>query len=304
MKRALLRMVVIAAVAAAPLALAGGCSQVGEDVPSLVGLTTPTDNAKAQQMRSAEALYSCLIAADLPASLKQVESSEAVVQFDGHAYSYLLPGWKEGETAGDMGDNGHLDDPINLTTWQMAASANSEAVLVVDGANHTDEFVSCLEKSKYTAPLEERDPAEEVQAKQPVFDATIRWATCARQNGLLSIEDPSPVVADNWATTPMVTLPVTTTPELFDAVLDACPNFDCPAQWLTDTTKSYEIDEDAVPVAPEIRFPDAPPGQETQFSPIQDALLALIYQDTDTYQARYHEGITQAEACQGLHGQQ
>ncbi|MDR2379126.1 MAG: hypothetical protein LBD70_06850, partial [Bifidobacteriaceae bacterium] len=100
--------------------------------------------------------------------------------------------------------------------------------LVIGETDLTDPFAKCLDQSGYVDPGPDPgiDPDEEIRLKQLSLEATLRWLSCARSNGYPELEDPPPLVADDWATQPMARLPLDMTADQLTALLEACPNFD------------------------------------------------------------------------------
>ena len=61
--------------------------------------------------------------------------------------------------------------------------------------------------------------------KRVEADAANDWAACARDNGLVGVEDAQYQI-DNYETAPAATVPASTSLELFQAVLAECPPID------------------------------------------------------------------------------
>lgn len=123
-------------------------------------------------------------------------------------------------------------------------------VLIIDGADHSRQYTSCLDASGYTRAViaemveqhgipqaEQADSAplpSDTSWTEAQTQANNQWAECARRNGLAaqgSITD--------LASRPQVTIPSSTSEDQLRQVLSACPDFDPVqeeglAQWVQD----------------------------------------------------------------------
>jgi hypothetical protein len=102
--------------------------------------------------------------------------------------------------------------------------------LIIGDQDHTETLVKCLNESGYQPPVYQQDPAEELRQKEKTAKDTAEWAKCARENGYPGITDPDPPKADEWQTSPSVTLPGDITEDALRALITACPTFDPEAQ--------------------------------------------------------------------------
>jgi hypothetical protein len=218
------RLHLLASLAAAALLLAAGCTHPTDDVASLDGLSTAAGaDLRATQREGAEALHSCLAAANLPVELVDREdgSAEFLFTIEGHDIVARFP---NGTGVTWEGKTGTL--PPELSDDELWASrAPDEAFLWIDGTDHSEVFAECWDKSGYVDPQSLPPlPADELLEKQKVAAATNDWIACARDHGLNGIDDVT-ATADGWSTYPEGTIPLSTSTELLRTVLESCPNF-------------------------------------------------------------------------------
>jgi hypothetical protein len=125
--------------------------------------------------------------------------------------------------------------------------------LWVDGVDHTDTWVGCLESSGYTHPTapDQPDPAEEAKWAQRSARVANDWIACARENGLPSLPDADPNSEGPYA--PHAEIPLATDPTLLKSVVEACPTFNEEAlkrQMEGDPTLQDDIEADRVNPSP------------------------------------------------------
>jgi hypothetical protein len=182
------------------------------------------------QYGRAQALEACLVDAGLPAELTPVDDGgqaqidwargHEVLARDFEQWSTLLPG-----AADEVDPATHekfMDVEMDELTSDLAPA------LWVDGQDHTDTWIRCLESSGYTNPIyypEEEDQKESLLIKQRMADAANNWMACARENGLPNLADVTADVGDS-PYGPHAEIPLDTEPALLRTVVDACPLYD------------------------------------------------------------------------------
>ncbi|MDR1186282.1 MAG: hypothetical protein LBK95_02300 [Bifidobacteriaceae bacterium] len=233
--------------AGALIGLLCACSTGGAGTGS-VG-ADPTDNLGGQagdqvtsQAQSATDLVACL--ADIGVEAETL--SGGVEGLEG-SYLYVMIGGP--------------DDPIE---WNVPGGLGSydplkygagfdDVLLVVNGVDRSGELSECVDSTGFYLPDPEFDAREETIVKQAMADASNDWAACAREAGLPMLVDAT-VETDNWETQPSITVPATTSVELFKDVLGDCP----PLHPDRDLTKGNLIEDGAERLFnPKITF-DAP----------------------------------------------
>jgi hypothetical protein len=166
-------------------------------------------------------LEACLVEADLPAELTPLEGGEAQIDWaEGHE---VLARDLEQVTAVLEGTAGEVDSTVHDAFMNVEVdplTSNLAPSLWIDGADHTDTWIACLESSGYTSPTlyMEEDPAEAEIWAQRYGDATNEWIACAREHGLPSLAD---VTADPGGSPngPHAEIPLSTEPALLRAVI-------------------------------------------------------------------------------------
>jgi hypothetical protein len=211
---------------AAPSPAVPSGEPTGEAVSPDPSATPAAEGFGAAQRATAEAFYTCLIDAGLPATFDDrrvytgPEDIQADVWFDkkNHDVIVFMPG-QGGSWAGKSGEFSAADDAF------YAEHRNDDYVLLIDGVDHAATLESCHKESGYTVPGRATTDSEELTEKQEIIDATNPWIACARENGMPNLEYLT-AVADEWATYPKAVIPLSTTAEELRALLEACPNFD------------------------------------------------------------------------------
>ncbi|MDR1825343.1 MAG: hypothetical protein LBR27_08480 [Bifidobacteriaceae bacterium] len=127
--------------------------------------------------------------------------------------------------------------------------------LYYKGQDLTDTLVGCIESSGFSVPTASIDPAEEELEKQAMAEVSNEWATCAREAGLVDVQD-AVVAVDNWDTMPEVVVPVSTDIEVLREVLAQCPPINLERN-LMATQDVYGEGGDTQAMDPRIGF-DAP----------------------------------------------
>ncbi|MDR1151917.1 MAG: hypothetical protein LBK72_05480 [Bifidobacteriaceae bacterium] len=169
----------------------------------------------------AEGFRACMVEAGVPIS--------AVALPDGALYVGFR--WQDVESALGRDPAGQVSWAIlseNRDPRQVLAKTVAERgggyVLVVNGADMSGPFETCHGQYPYAQPDYEYDwnPIEEYAQEAEAGAAASTWATCARANGFPDVEDPADLVIDGDGVVEMV-IPLSTEPEVFAALLDACP---------------------------------------------------------------------------------
>jgi hypothetical protein len=238
------------AVLAGALVIAG-CAEDSEDVVSLT--RGKPASSKSEQRLGAEALYSCLVDAGLPAALYPVEDgddSDAQVGWEGdHLIMARVP---------DQGIE--INGEISMAEQEaFMTQPEDQFGLTIDGEDRTKDFQRCHEQSGYSPPEWNSDPAQEAKTRQQIAEVTNDWIACARKNGHEGLEDVAAGEAggERW---PEVILPLSTTADELRALLDACPNFDQEqAERMMDPAFASETQEWKPDPALGIEPPNMPP---------------------------------------------
>jgi hypothetical protein len=236
-------------VVVAGLAGATACSDPGEGVASLHS-GSAEEAAALEQYRGAEALVTCLTAANLPARLTPVDSGQAAQDWEeGHAIMWTIGDSSWGSTA-------TVDSAVEAA-FEARTAEGTLPGLFVDGQDHTETWTRCLDTSGYVDPwFTPLDPAAELQTKRRHADATNAWIACAREHGMPELEDVTPVV-DGGATYPRVEIPLTTTPDALRALVEACPHFD-EDQAKRRSEPGFDTENDVPDPTIEVQLPPEP----------------------------------------------
>jgi hypothetical protein len=231
------RLSASAVLAAAALAVLGGCAQ---ETPEVATMTTATTTASASGSGSAaaspsltaeevagepiEALWDCLRDAELPVVVGEESAVPGhLVWEEGHR---IMVRYEDGST--DAANVEEIDEETRLEFWgadQDPDTGEYLAGLWVDGTEYTDIWVGCWDTSGYTVPEIEIDEGALLSARQAAADSINDWIACARYNGMPDLADVS-AQADNDDQYPVLFLPLSTDPEFLRGLLEVCPVFD------------------------------------------------------------------------------
>jgi hypothetical protein len=238
-----------------------GSPEAADDAGASGGQSSSASPTQAPDQRlTAEAYYSCLLDAGLPAELQPVDPEAAdgavLVSFGPHSVLQAVPG--KG-AAVSLGEDGY--GPISEEEQQAFFDAHSDPDtygLVVDGMDYSADFERCYTESGYFEPPRVSE-GERQRQNQLVADATNTWIACAREHGLPDLADVA-ARTDDPDYYPAVHLPLTMAEDDLRALLDDCPNFDEDA-----TREAYEAlgrgEDVQFPLMPSIEFP-LPEGSE------------------------------------------
>ena len=186
------------------------------------------------------------------------------------------------------------DDPVvQRQIEEVFAGYSTEPVLLVDGIDHTQVFVRCVNQTGYDemaswAAKYDNDPAADVRQ----VDANNRWTSCAREHGWPMIKDSSLPAAGKLVQP--VLLPPTITEEQLRALLTACPNFD-PVQaqklsdWYAKNPTAMDGPQDTIP-NPDIDIDADAPGEFDVDHLIR--LTNIIQEQSDAFYRAQSEGTT------------
>ncbi|MDR1427131.1 MAG: hypothetical protein LBJ08_05170 [Bifidobacteriaceae bacterium] len=207
--------------AAIVLGLTASCSAADDDVPTLSepNVAVSIDTAT-QEGRAAEAMYTCLTERKIPATLAQTGLGEPYIDVfaTGRDSVYLKrPGGSNGSYPNGQNDaDARVEEAIEASGEDYGFSVNA--------VDRSADLRQCLESSGYEFPPVGSDAALELEIERFMADQGTAWAACAREHGLTGVADPSPgPLADGGATSPIVKLPASVTPEQLRPVLEACP---------------------------------------------------------------------------------
>jgi hypothetical protein len=190
-----------------------GCSE-GANLPSIGGSTgTETDSE-----RTARAYYDCLADVGLPASIRFAPNRRlTVVEVTGDIVLYNTPG-----VSGSIG----AVDPATEAKF-MAGDRNAYRLLI-NGADRSADFAACHESTGYReAEAWGLDMGLKVDWAwaAAVVEESNRWADCARDNGMVTVQDATMPRAADVNDTPMALLSVSITEHELRQLLKVCPNF-------------------------------------------------------------------------------
>jgi hypothetical protein len=238
----------LAACVAFGLLLSGCASDDGDDVASLTG-----DEDTAQDAgNGAEELLACLKDAGLPAILSDYGDGKAIIDWEPEGHDIMVR-WPNGGNS-IPGKSGEIASEDEAAFWE---EGQGDFGLWIDGVDHTDKWESCYTESGYVDPnAGYSDPAEELKQKQQLLEVTNAWIACARDNGYPEMPDAT-AVSDNWETMPEAVIPLETTVDQLNVLLDACPTFDA-EEVETMINSESGPDPDSAPFA-NVRI-EYPPG--------------------------------------------
>ena len=272
--------------AVAGLALVLGLSACSSDpqLPTINGSTT--GGAALEQV--AKAYFDCMTAAGLPVELdKNNQGQMAVVNFQPN-HDVLARGKSGFPTIQVADPDTPLTDPRNDPKYQDFFNGTGPT-LVVDGMDHTDEYVKCLDESGYDeqAAYGSFKMPPEMAAKQ--VDANNKWAACAREHGWPDIQDSTMPVKNDGTDYPEIKLPITITEDQLRQLIKDCPTFD------PDTAK--QVDEwyknNPSPTGPPIDLPVGPSVG------IDTSSIDVVMQDPN--QTPSAEQMAEIQRIQGLY---
>jgi hypothetical protein len=206
--------------------------QPGEGDPT--GATSPTGDTaddeadSSAQSDAAAALETCLISAGLPAYVEWWDDGTGELEwYEGYQ---ILARDREGKDTSI--DASEVDDDVRAAFWEGKVDSDTGQELPglwIDGVDHTEVWVKCLDESGYVHP-EAPDPSAgidliaQMRESQRYADSTNAWIACARDHGLPDLDDitvdrANPIID-------AVELPLSTDPESLRTLLKACPVFD------------------------------------------------------------------------------
>jgi hypothetical protein len=200
---------------------ASSCSDGDQEIPTLAE-TSQSPNVSSQEMADVVAKHNA--AADAMAACLEenaIPFEEPVMNVTGYGeteFRSVLPNsWEEPFAVNIPGVGGAASEGVEFD--------DAEVVLIMGGVDHSDLLAQCIDQSGYFVPGPVFDRAEEGEVKRVEADAANDWAACARDNGLVAVEDAKYQI-DNFETAPAATVPASTSLELFQAVLAECPPID------------------------------------------------------------------------------
>jgi hypothetical protein len=156
------------------------------------------------------------------------DQSETVAPSSDHhgAWVMSINGWTSVSPAATQSEL-EAANAIAASSWAQLEETASEGAapsyLVVDGKDFTAPLLRCLDNTGYLPSFPGMNPAEEMREKTQRAAAGVDWASCARDQGFLSISDPASPVADGYRTMPDVGIPDTLSEEQLRQLLESCP---------------------------------------------------------------------------------
>jgi hypothetical protein len=211
----------LGAVVALAVCSVGGCQQDDLAVATLSGSPGEGSPAKTQR-ESAEAFADCLTAKGIDVVLWDVGGSDAQVALmspQAVAWNPIDGVW----TSFEQVDGSDMDSMSKDFLDGINASDPLTPKLMIGGVDRSADYAECFALSGYFAPEYASDPAAELRDEALVAEVSNEWASCARAHGHPEIEDSSAPVADGYATTPTIVLPLTITPDELSSLLRNCP---------------------------------------------------------------------------------
>jgi hypothetical protein len=161
-------------------------------------------------------MVACLTDRSLPARLDYQADGQAALGFDPPKGLYA---WVA---------HGMEDDSGDKEAGDMAEEAEGEGrmLLWMGGADHTEDYVACLDTSHYTPPGVYPDATTERRVKQLQTDLNNDFAACARANGFGEVQDLPPPAVDGLPGVMEVELPLRITEAELRTLLGVCPPVD------------------------------------------------------------------------------
>jgi hypothetical protein len=225
-----------AGLVAATAAMTAGCAPVESEVATMRTIAPSASSEAApgsaapenlDQYGRAQVLEGCLVEAGLPAQLTPVEGGEMQIDWE-QGHEVLARDFEQITTLLD-GPAGEINPGIHdafMDVEEDPVTLAPAPALWIDGKDHTDTWVRCLESSHYTNPAAylAEDADEALAFTQRFADATNDWMACAREHGLPELKDVR-AAGDNGPLGPHAEIPLSTEPALLRTVIEACPIF-------------------------------------------------------------------------------
>jgi hypothetical protein len=142
----------------------------------------------------------------------------------------------------------------------------------IDGVDHSDTYNECIASTKYQEPISDGvDPSLELTEKLEITEVTNEWIKCARENGFPNLVDVRVSKVDEFSTSPMAILPLTTSETELRNLIAACPVFNAErAQCAVNPSESSRCPPD-----PAIGFGD-PNNPDATLMPEQQAAAEAL----------------------------
>ncbi|MDR0990122.1 MAG: hypothetical protein LBL92_01965 [Propionibacteriaceae bacterium] len=218
------RSTILAGVVALAMAASlGACTKDDDsDLPTVGGSASSTVSSE-DLVSIAQTFHDCLTDAGLPAVYQQdANGLSTIVSFDGGVRALGIdpdgfPFSNESVTTGELEDF-------------LAQHSDNNAILEVDGVDHTEAWVQCYDTSGYsmtnilTGGI--LDSQLGVDMMQLMVESSNQWAACARENGFPETKDAVMTTQFDFSQIPTALLPTSMTAEQLEALLQVCPNFD------------------------------------------------------------------------------
>ena len=192
------------------LSVLGGCGAKGDDVATIGRGEVEVSAAPGA---STDALVSCLVDAGLPARLDEGLDGGVQLGWDeGHDIAVVDTyggDWWIRDASRDYDEVGSQADHSRFLNAHQPDGASPYG-LEVDGVDYSDVFATCVQNSGYAPVSESKDVRDEQVAKQALAEVTNDWLVCARENGYSDWPDVEAGEADDWLTSPQVSIPLST----------------------------------------------------------------------------------------------
>ncbi|MDR0433105.1 MAG: hypothetical protein LBH48_07355 [Bifidobacteriaceae bacterium] len=277
-------------------ALPDGAGQVSQQGDEAGAAATPAGDptGPGDQRLTAEALYSCLVDAGLPAQIQPVNrgggdggsgdaeagSAEAFVTFGSHAVMQAVPGKPPAISLGE-GSAVALSEQAQQAFFDAHRDPETFG-LQIDGVDYSVDFERCYTESGYFEPVRITDE-ERVRQNKLMAEATNKWTACARENGYPNL--PDVLLASNDPDYyPSVELPPSITESALRSLLEACPNFDEEAA--AQVHEAMASGEDIpYPLMPNITIPmpDEDPSSDSPAMQQWNQLTEILYEQEQTF---------------------
>jgi hypothetical protein len=237
----------LAALSAAALILSLSACGKADGGPPSDGDTQGTGEVDFEEV--ARDLHDCLSDAGLPVEYGQLGGRSVLVQFDDDVpAAWMDKGGMPGRTTALPGAEAQaIFDQAGEDGSEEAGVGSAGPFLQVDGVDHTETWVRCLDSSgyDYLAVWESIADSDMFTAMdQLVVDASNQWAKCARENGHPDVIDAR--MPQSETEIPTALLPASITEDQLRQLLAVCPNFDPVIEEANELLEAQMVASDSI----------------------------------------------------------
>jgi len=267
----------------------GACTTDSHQLPSV----SDSNSEKSASLEAVAKAYSdCMTDAGIEVELFSNSDGElAIVQVSSK--HTVLQRNQNGASMTIAPDDSSLSRQV---TDDFLSDRSTEPALIIDGIDHTDTYVQCLDVSGYDDQVAQGSgPRVDLAYMERLVRANNKWAACARENGWPSVKDSvMPTVVDG-AEQPEVLLPITITEDQLRQLLDACPNFDAEQMkrmddWWRTNPQATGYPDDYLP-DPSIAFEWSTDADQETLDGIP-SLNAHLHEILNEKAAEYNQSVT------------